>query len=184
MARGRTDRRDVRQRGASGRRGGRGERGERGSPSGRSGRGVEYDQPAREQYPDVTAAAPRLSGQAKSLYPEQFADHLEPELRAALDDCIDVSHVVAWAGDRCVETGPEQATCAHLCNETATLGAVAAEFVARDARTVPAVLGAYLETAEIALDELDAFEDPHTEEAAMVVERSIESVRDALETME
>lgn len=145
---------------------------------------MEYDRPAREQYPGESAAPQRLMGQASSLYPEQFADHLEPALRDALDDCIDVSQVVAWAADRCVETGPEQATCARLCNETATLGAVAAEFVARDAETTPAVLDAYLETAEMTLDELDAFEDPHTEEAAMVVERSIESVADALEPVE
>jgi len=123
-------------------------------------------------------------GQASSLYPEQFADHLEPELRDALDDCIDVSQVVAWTSDRCIETGPEQATCARLCNEVSTLGAVAAEFVARDAETLPVVLDAYLETAEIALAELEGFDDPHTEEAAMVVERSIDSVTAALERIE
>jgi hypothetical protein len=125
----------------------------------------------------------QLTSQPSELYPEAFADHLTDEARECLDDCIDVSQVAAWCADQCIEHGPQYAQCARLCNETATLGAVSAEFLAKDAVGLPAVIDAYLETAEQAVEELSKFDTVHTNEAQMVIDRSIESSLDALETL-
>lgn len=125
----------------------------------------------------------QLVGQPSGLYPEQFADHLNEELRVCLDDCIDVSQVASWAADRCLDEGPTQAECSRLCTEAAALGGVAAQFISRDSMHTPAVIEAYLETAEDTLSELEQFDHPHTNEAAAVVGRSIDSSLDALESL-
>jgi hypothetical protein len=122
----------------------------------------------------------QLMGQSAELYPQAFADNLTEEARECLDDCIDVSQVAVWTADRCLEEGAESARCSRLCHDAATLGAVAAEFIAKDAITVPAVLDAYVETARQAVEELGKFDSAHTNEAQMVLERSIESSLDAL----
>ncbi|MFW5938914.1 MAG: hypothetical protein ACOCQU_00510 [Halolamina sp.] len=136
-----------------------------------------------EQGPHAMVPPGELAGQPSALYPEAFADHLTPEARDCLDDCIDVSQVAAWCSDRCLEEGSQYARCSRLCNEAATLGAVTAEFIARDAMSLPTIVDAYVETAQRAVDELGKFDTPHTNEAEMVIDRSIESSLDALETL-
>ncbi|OTF01973.1 hypothetical protein B9G49_01635 [Halorubrum sp. SD683] len=123
----------------------------------------------------------QLTSQPSGIYPEAFVDHLSEAARDCLDDCIDVSQVAAWCADRCIEQGPEMAKCSRLCNEAATLGSVATEFIARDSVNVPTVIEAYVDTAERALDELVKFDAPHTNEAEMVLERSIDSSLDMLD---
>ena len=123
----------------------------------------------------------QLTSQPSGIYPEAFVDHLSEGARDCLDDCIDVSQVTAWCADRCIEQGPEMAQCSRLCNEAATLGSVAAEFIARDSMTVPTVIEAYVETAERTIDELEKFDAPHTNEAEMVLDRSIDSSLDMLD---
>ena len=140
-------------------------------------------QQEQPQYGGGMGATAQLTSQPTQLYPEAFADHLTEEARECLDDCIDVSQVAAWCADRCVEQGPQYAQCSRLCNEAATLGTVSAEFLAKDAMGLPAVIEAYLETAEQAVDELSKFDTVHTNEAQMVIDRSIESSLDTLETL-
>lgn len=158
-----------------------------GSQSIRSGQWGQSGQPATtggmaQQGPTAGfAGSQQLVSQPPALYPEQFSDHLTEELRVCLDDCIDVGQVAAWSADKCAARGSEQAACAKLCNEVSTLGTVVAEFIARDARSVAPVIEAYVETAELALTELERFDEPHTEETAMVVDRSVESALEALD---
>jgi hypothetical protein len=123
-----------------------------------------------------------LASQPSEIYPEEFVDHLSEEARNCLDDCIDVSQVAAWCSDQCMEEGAQMAQCSRLCNEASTLGSVTAEFIARDSMNLPAIVDAYVETAERARDELTNFDSPHTNEAEMVLERSINSSLDMLET--
>lgn len=137
----------------------------------------------QQQFGGGMATGGQLTSQPTELYPEAFADHLTEEARECLDDCIDVSQVAAWSADRCIEQGPQYAQCARLCNETATLGSVAAEFLAKDAIGLPAVIDAYVETAEQAVEELSKFDTVHTNEAEMVIDRSIDSSIRALETL-
>jgi|GEM_PF-3194206 len=127
-------------------------------------------------------AQQQLVDQPEELYPEQFADHLTEEMRVCLDDCIDVSQVAAWTADRCIEDGVTEADCARLCNEVSILGAITSQFISRDAENIPAVIDAYIETAETALAELERHDRPYTNEAVAVIDRSIESTLDALET--
>jgi hypothetical protein len=125
----------------------------------------------------------QLQSQPSEIYPEAFADHLTEAARDCLDDCIDVSQVAAWCSDRCLEQGPGMAECSRLCNEAATLGGVAAEFIAKDSVNLPAVVDAYVDVAKRATDELGKFDAPHTNEAEMVIERSIDSSLDMLDTV-
>ena len=129
------------------------------------------------------AAGGQLASQPSEIYPEAFADHLTEEARDCLDDCIDVSQVAAWCSDRCLEQGPGMAECSRLCNEAATLGAVTAEFIAKDSVNLPAIVDTYVDVAERATDELGKFDAPHTNEAEMVIERSIDSSLDVLESV-
>ncbi len=126
--------------------------------------------------------AEQLASQPSEIYPEEFVDHLSEEARNCLDDCIDVSQVAAWCADRCLEEGAGMAQCSRLCNEASTLGSVTAEFIARDSMNLPSIVDAYVDTAERATDELSKFDSPHTNEAEMVIERSIDSSIDMLET--
>ncbi|GAB7095427.1 hypothetical protein JCM30237_25800 [Halolamina litorea] len=122
-----------------------------------------------------------MASQPSELYPEAFADHLTDEARECLDDCIDVSQVAAWSADRCLEQGPQYAQCARLCNDVSHLGSVAAQFMSKDAITLPTVLEAYIDTAEAAVDELSKFDTTHTNEAEMVIQRSLDSSYEALD---
>jgi hypothetical protein len=125
----------------------------------------------------------QLQSQSSEIYPEAFADHLTEAARDCLDDCIDVSQVAAWCSDRCLEQGPGMAECSRLCNEAATLGGVTAEFIAKDSVNLPAIVDAYVDVAERATEELGKFDAPHTNEAEMVIERSIDSSLDVLNTV-
>lgn len=153
------------------------------SYAGAFGMGIPQGGAPQQQFGATMGAAGQLTSQPTELYPEAFADHLTEEGRECLDDCIDVSQVAGWCADRCIEQGPQYAQCSRLCNEAATLGAVSAQFLAKDAISLPAVIEAYIETAEQAVEELSQFDTVHTNEAKMVIDRSIESSINALEKL-
>lgn len=123
-------------------------------------------------------AAPR--GMETARYPEQFVDHLTPEMRMLLDDSIEASQVAAWCADRCIEHGPEAGDCVRLCNEVAQIADLNANFISKDAFNVVPVTEAFVAVAEQAIVELEEIPQVHAEETRAVLERAIDSARNVL----
>nr|WP_254769469.1 hypothetical protein [Salinilacihabitans rarus] len=124
-------------------------------------------------------------GQPTSRPARSFEDHLTNELRIALEDFTEVSHVAAWCAKECAQEGPQLAECARICTDIADMAEFNERLIARDSMFGPEVADLFVRVATEALPELEAFQHhSHVDETIGVIDRTIDSCRTVLEMVD
>lgn len=110
-----------------------------------------------------------------------FRDHLSDELRIALEDFSELSHVTAWCAKECAAMGI--GTCARLCQDLAEIASLNEMLIARDSMFGPELADAFLRVAREALPELRRYQQrhPHITETIATLERTMNSCSTVLE---
>lgn len=113
-----------------------------------------------------------------------FEDHLTNELRIALEDFTELSHVADWCAKMCASEGPQLATCAAICRDIAELAEFNEKLIARDSMFGPEIAETFVRIAEESLPELQQYgQHPHVAETISVINRTIDSCTTVLETV-
>lgn len=125
----------------------------------------QQDQPMDDQQQRPAQAAP------------QFEDHLTNELRIALEDFNEVTHVAEWCAKECAYGGPQLAECTRVCEDIAEIAALNEKLIARDSMFGPDLAEAFVHVAREALPELERHQQrhPHVTETISAITRTIDS---------
>ncbi|AGB29990.1 hypothetical protein Natpe_0039 [Natrinema pellirubrum DSM 15624] len=111
-----------------------------------------------------------------------FEDHLTNELRIALEDFTELSHVADWCAKMCASEGPQLATCAAICRDIAELAAFNEKLIARDSMFGPEIADTFIRIAREGLPELQQYQQhPHVAETISAIDRTIDSCMTLLE---
>ncbi|QCC58870.1 hypothetical protein NP511_10470 [Natrinema thermotolerans] len=111
-----------------------------------------------------------------------FEDHLTNELRIALEDFTELSHVADWCAKMCASEGPQLATCAAICRDIAELAAFNEKLIARDSMFGPEIADTFIRIAREGLPELQQFQQhPHVAETISAIDRTMDSCTTLLE---
>ncbi|WP_210424935.1 hypothetical protein [Halorussus halobius] len=112
---------------------------------------------------------------------QQFESELTPELNEALEAFDRVGEIAAWCADRCIESGPQMAECARLCNDLADLAELNEKLIARDSINGPELAETFLRVAHEGLPILEQYQQsPHVQETLHAVDQAIESTNQLL----
>ncbi|WP_326544635.1 hypothetical protein [Halopiger djelfimassiliensis] len=135
----------------------------------------------------------RMSGQqsggqqmgGQSMQPQQarsFEDHLTNELRIALEDFTELSHIATWCAKECSSAGPQLGTCAQICQDIAELAELNKKLIARDSMFGPEVADTFIRVATEGLPELRQYQQqhPHVAETITAIERTMDSCETVL----
>lgn len=113
---------------------------------------------------------------------QSFENHLTNELRIALEDFTDLSHIADWCAKMCASEGPQLATCAAICRDIAELAEFNEKLIARDSMFGPEIADTFVRIATESLPELQQFQQhPHVAETISAIDRTIDSCTTLLE---
>ncbi|SEW26458.1 hypothetical protein [Natrinema salifodinae] len=105
-----------------------------------------------------------------------FENHLTNELRIALEDFTELSHIADWCAKMCASEGPQLATCAAMCRDIAELAEFNEKLIARDSMFGPEIADTFIRIAEESLPELQQYQQhPHVAETISAINRTIDS---------
>ncbi len=101
------------------------------------------------------AGGQQPSGQAmagqEAQSQQSFENHLTNELRIALEDFTELSHIADWCAKMCASEGPQLATCAAICRDIAELAEFNEKLIARDSMFGPEIADTFVRIAEESL---------------------------------
>lgn len=154
---------------------------------------------SRGQQPQTQGQQPQTQGQQSQMQGQQpqmqtqsqgqqsmprgpsFEDHVTDELRIALEDFSELSHVAAWCATTCASGGPELGTCARICQDVAEIAALNEMLIARDSMFGPEVADTFCRIAAEALPELRRYDQhAHVSETIATLERTANSCESLL----
>ncbi|MXV60917.1 hypothetical protein GS429_02275 [Natronorubrum sp. JWXQ-INN-674] len=121
-----------------------------------------------------------MQGQSQ---PHSFEDHMTDELRIALEDFSELSHVTAWCAKECASGGPELGRCARICQDLAEIAALNEMLITRDSMFGPEVADMFMRVASEGLPELRQHQQrhPHILETVATIERTMNSCEAVLQ---
>ncbi|WP_313695570.1 four-helix bundle copper-binding protein [Halorarum halobium] len=105
-------------------------------------------------------------------------------MRLALHDFVQAGNVCEWCADRCLDEGPEMATCVRLCRDVADLAGQNVRFMARDSPFGPELAETFALVAQECANECARHQQDHCRECASVLRRAVDSTWSMLESME
>jgi len=115
---------------------------------------------------------------------QQFESELTPELNQALEAFDRVVEISSWCADKCIETGPEMAECARLCNDLADIAELNEKLIARDSINGPEVAETFLRVAQQGMPILQQYQQtPHVQETLQAVEQATETTNRLLSSI-
>ena len=142
------------------------------------------------QQPQMQGQQPQMQTQSQGQQPQgqqsmprgpSFEDHVTDELRIALEDFSELSHVAAWCATTCASGGPELGTCARICQDIAEIAALNEMLIARDSMFGPEVADTFCRIADEALPELRRDDHhAHVSETIATLERTANSCESLL----
>ncbi|ELY85030.1 hypothetical protein [Natrinema altunense] len=116
---------------------------------------------------------------------QSFENHLTNELRIALEDFTELSHIADWCAKMCASEGPQLATCAAICRDIAELAEFNEKLIARDSMFGPEIADTFVRIAEESLPELRQFQQhSHVAETIAAIDRTMDSCLTLLESVE
>ncbi|RZH69683.1 hypothetical protein ELS17_05220 [Natrinema altunense] len=116
---------------------------------------------------------------------QSFENHLTNELRIALEDFTELSHIADWCAKMCASEGPQLATCAAICRDIAELAEFNEKLIARDSMFGPEIADTFVRIAEESLPELRQFQQhSHVAETIAAIDRTMDSCLTLLESIE
>ncbi|GAB3678063.1 hypothetical protein [Halopiger thermotolerans] len=139
------------------------------------GRGMQPQSQQQQSQPQ-TQMQPQTGG-ARS-----FEDHLTNELRIALEDFTELSHVAGWCAKECAGMGPHMQTCARVCHDIAEIAELNEKMIARDSMFGPELAETFLRVATEGLPEIRQHgqHSPLIAETVATIERTMNSCETVL----
>jgi hypothetical protein len=114
----------------------------------------------------------------------QFESEMTDELNQALEAFDRVVDVSEWSADKCIESGPQMADCARLCEDLADLASVNEKLIARDSINGPEVAEAFLKVAQQGLPILQQYQEmPHVQETHQAVTQAMDATNKLLNSI-
>ncbi|WP_247003462.1 hypothetical protein [Halosolutus gelatinilyticus] len=156
-------------------------------PGGRTGR-TDGSQRGGQQTGGQRGGTWQFGGQyggSRAQQPRSFEDHMTDELRIALEDFGELSHVAAWCAKECAVGAPEIGICARICQDVAEIAALNEMLIARDSMFGPEVADAFLRIGTEALAELRRFEHrSHVAETIATIDRTMNACESVLQQVD
>lgn len=111
---------------------------------------------------------------------QSFEDHLTNELRIALEDFTELSHIADWCSKVCATEGLSMP--AQITHDIAELAELNAKLIARDSMFGPEIADAFIRVGTESLRELQQYQQhPHITETMSAIDRTIDSCSTLLE---
>ncbi|WP_408960045.1 hypothetical protein [Natrinema sp. 74] len=111
---------------------------------------------------------------------QSFEDHLTNELRIALEDFTELSHIADWCAKECAMEG--LSTSAQITHDIAELAELNARLIARDSMFGPEVADVFIRVGTEGLRELQQYQQhPHITETMSAIDRTLDSCSTVLE---
>ncbi|NHN59039.1 hypothetical protein G9466_08130 [Halorussus sp. JP-T4] len=128
------------------------------------------------------------SGQSHQITHErvgqQFESEMTPELNQALESFDRVVEIAEWCADKCIESGPQMAECARLCEDLADLASLNEKLIARDSINGPEVAEAFIKVAQQGLPILEQHQQsPHVQETYQAVTQALDATEKLLNSI-
>ncbi|WP_202935182.1 hypothetical protein [Halorussus amylolyticus] len=115
---------------------------------------------------------------------QQFESELTPELNESLEAFDRVVEIASWCADKCIESGPQMAECARLCDDLAELAELNEKLIARDSINGPEVAETFLRVAQHGLPILQQHQQsPHVQETLQAVTYAVDSTNKLLSSI-
>ncbi|MFC4549186.1 MULTISPECIES: hypothetical protein [Halorussus] len=115
---------------------------------------------------------------------QQFEQSLTPELNEALESLDRVVEIAEWCADKCIESGPQMADCARLCEDLADLASLNEKMIARDSINGPELAEAFLKVAQHGMPILQQHQQsPHVQETLQAVQQSTDAINKLLDSI-
>ena len=112
------------------------------------------------------------------------AGQLPQQYRQSLSAVAQAIEVCGWCADKCIETGPEMAECARLCNDLADIAELNEKLIARDSINGPEVAETFLRVAQQGMPILQQYQQtPHVQETLQAVEQATETTNRLLSSI-
>jgi len=113
----------------------------------------------------------------------QFESEMTPELNQALESFDRVVEIAEWCADKCIESGPQMAECARLCEDLSDIAALNEKLIARDSINGPEVAEAFLRVAQQGMPILQQYQQPHVQETYQAVQQAMDSTNKLLDSI-
>ncbi|MEM4781867.1 MAG: four-helix bundle copper-binding protein [Halalkalicoccus sp.] len=104
-------------------------------------------------------------------------DHLDDEMEACMDNCLEAAQACEWCADACAEEGEGMAECIRLCRDVADLTALHARFMARGSRYHGELASVCADECEECADECAQHDHEHCQVCAEVLRECAETCR-------
>ncbi len=115
---------------------------------------------------------------------QQFESEMTPELTEALESFDRVVEIAEWCADKCIESGPQMAECARLCEDLSDLASLNEKFIARDSINGPEIAEAFLRVAQQGLPILQQHQQmPHVQETYEAVTQAMDATEKLLHSI-
>ncbi|WP_128475703.1 hypothetical protein [Halorussus pelagicus] len=114
---------------------------------------------------------------------QQFEAEMTPELNQALESFDRVVEIAEWCADKCIQSGPQMAECARLCEDLSDIAALNEKLIARDSINGPEVAEAFLRVAQQGLPILQQHQQPHVQETYQAVQQALDSTNKLLDSI-
>ncbi|WP_435177782.1 hypothetical protein [Halorussus sp. AFM4] len=155
---------------------------------GQTGQQTYGGQQTQQQPMQSTQFGGQQSGQSHQMthqrVGQQFESEMTPELNQALESFDRVVEIAEWCADKCIESGPQMAECARLCEDLADLASLNEKFIARDSINGPEIAEAFLTVAQQGLPILQQHQQsPHVQETYQAVTQAMDATEKLLNSI-
>jgi len=117
---------------------------------------------------------------AQELSNTTLDEGLTYEMQTALEATQRAEAACEWCAERCIDLGPEMATCLRLCRDVADLASLSTKAIARDSAHAPAIAEAFVAAAQACAQECRRHQHRHCQSCTEELSRAIGATQQML----